>query len=615
VDVSIEDGRKISPSANELSSSGPASTIEVLDGVLFDIRQASTATEGAFVGIGGRLETSISILEKLTAIFDKLLQGLGSEEMLRATEALSRVAERIAALAGTPNESWSILSKINGLTETTTARVARMHKAVRAVALLAVNAKIEAAHISSDSQGFSGFAEEIVRALKTAQENLDNFASDLAGMSDELAKATAGQRELGLRQDQAIRTIPDQLARSITAIGARRGQAEITVSEIQKKTLHVGQRVGSAVMAMQIGDTTRQRIEHTEFALELMRGIFGHCNGIGLTPDFDCGTLSEGDKDALLSMVCTLEAAQLTDTAEELDGQVGQIMDSLTELAVDARDIAALGQQTYASGNYRAGSFLSELSEDVEKAQALLEDLRTAQTASDRVMASVLATTRALVRNISAIQSLEADIRIMGLNTTLRCGRLGVEGRPLTVIAQELRACSNLTATEAEAIMADLDAMVAAASVTTETQPESRLVETADLSVTMNTSVDLLTKIADSLSEALGVLDRESNTVAEALGRTAAEIGANLEIGTVLRRASALLERSHFSEPIRTIESKDQEKIFAAIAGSYTMARERDIHRRVLGESSLPADQSQNGQSPAGSASNVADGALEDIFF
>ena len=82
---------------------------------------------------------------------------------------------------------------------------------------------------------------------------------------------------------------------------------------------------------------------------------------------------------------------------------------------------------------------------------ALLEDLRGAQTEGDSVMSGVLATTKALERNISAIQSLESDIRLMGLNTTLRSGRLGNEGRALTVIAQELRTCSNLTATEADA--------------------------------------------------------------------------------------------------------------------------------------------------------------------
>jgi hypothetical protein len=583
----------------DLPSRDPDSAITVLDRVLREIRAASAATEGAFVGIGGRLETSISTLERLTATFDQLLQALGSDEMRRATEALTGVADRIAALAGAPNDAWSVLDRISGLTETTTSRVARMHKAVKAVGLLAVNAKIEAAHITTDSQGFTNFAGEIERALKTAQENLDAFATDLTGMSRELARATAGQRELGARQDQAIRTIPGQLSNSIDAIAARRRQAEITVADIQNKTQDVGQRVGSAVMAMQIGDTTRQRIEHTEFALDLMCGVLGRHDR---APDFDCGDLLPAGREALLAAVCALQAAQLSDTAQELDTQVGQITDSLRQLAVDARDIAALGQQTYASGGYRAGSFLSELKEDVARAQDLLEDLRSAQSAGEQVMASVLATTKTLVRNISAIQSLEADIRIMGLNTTLRCGRLGTEGRPLTVIAQELRACSNLTATEAEAIMGDLDSMVLAASSAAEQTTKSAVTETADLSDIMRSSVDLLSGIADSLTDALNVLDRESHAVAEVLEQTASEIGANLEIGTILRRAASDLEA--FGAPAEDrLAAGASEKIFSAIARTYTMARERDIHARILG-GGVPAE------APAPAAADV-----DDIFF
>jgi hypothetical protein len=583
----------------DLPSRDPDSAITVLDRVLREIRAASAATEGAFVGIGGRLETSISTLERLTATFDQLLQALGSDEMRRATEALTGVADRIAALAGAPNDAWSVLDRISGLTETTTSRVARMHKAVKAVGLLAVNAKIEAAHITTDSQGFTNFAGEIERALKTAQENLDAFATDLTGMSRELARATAGQRELGARQDQAIRTIPGQLSNSIDAIAARRRQAEITVADIQNKTQDVGQRVGSAVMAMQIGDTTRQRIEHTEFALDLMCGVLGRHDR---APDFDCGDLLPAGREALLAAVCALQAAQLSDTAQELDTQVGQITDSLRQLAVDARDIAALGQQTYASGGYRAGSFLSELKEDVARAQDLLEDLRSAQSAGEQVMASVLATTKTLVRNISAIQSLEADIRIMGLNTTLRCGRLGTEGRPLTVIAQELRACSNLTATEADAIMGDLDSMVLAASSAAEQTTKSAVTETADLSDIMRSSVDLLSGIADSLTDALNVLDRESHAVAEVLEQTASEIGANLEIGTILRRAASDLEA--FGAPAEDrLAAGASEKIFSAIARTYTMARERDIHARILG-GGVPAE------APAPAAADV-----DDIFF
>jgi methyl-accepting chemotaxis protein len=602
MNFSAADGESSAIAGPAAPPASPESTrpLEVTDQVLAEIRQAAAMTEGTFVGIGQGLEASIATIDGLTATFKTLMEELGSSALVQATEDLSQVSARIGALANAPRDNEAVLGRITGLTEAMTGRVGRMRKAVKAVDVLAVNAKIAAAHLGNGGEGFSTFAEEITRAMKVAEENLDGFAEQLALMSERLRAATASQRALAQQRDQAIRTIPDQLARSVAAIAGRRRQAEHTASEIQHKTVQVGQRVGSAVMAMQIGDTSRQRIEHSEFALTLIARLFGCRSSAAI--DFDLGAVPAEEKHRLLGAVSALSLAQLTDTAEELDAQVGEIAASLGELAGDAREIASLGQQTYSSDGAQAGSFLSELEEDVRHARALLEDLRGAQTEGDAVMAGVLETTKALVRNISAIQSLESDIRLMGLNTTLRSSRLGNEGRALTVIAQELRTCSNLTATEAEAVLADLDAMVEAAGASSGIDPERRLAEITELTGILVTSIDRLSKTADSLSAALERLGRESDSVAAALEQTSGELRAKAEIGATLRRASTALAGVQDVSPLED-DIGDPGGILAAIFGKYTMAREREVHARIL-KSELPVET----EVPAA-------GGADDIFF
>ncbi len=572
------------------SHAGADRALDTLERVLGEIGQAARMTEGTFVGIGQRLESSINTIDGLTATFKTLMEELGSDALVQATADLSQVSARIGALAHAPRDSEAVLGKIAGLTEAMTGRVGRMRKAVQAVDVLAVNAKIAAAHLRTGGEGFATFAEEITRAMKVAEENLDGFAEQLDAMAERLKAATANQRALSQQRDQAIRTIPDQLARSVSAIAGRRRQAESTAAAIQQKTVEVGTRVGTAVMAMQIGDTSRQRIEHSEFALTLVARLFGRATRSAV--DFDLAAVPAEEKHRLLDAIGALSLAQLTDTAEELDDQLGEIAASLGQLAGDAHEIAGLGQQTYSSdgaqsGRVAAGSFLSELEEDVRHARGLLEDLGNAQTEGDGVMAGVLETTKALVRNISAIQSLESDIRLMGLNTTLRSSRLGNEGRALTVIAQELRTCSNLTATEAEAVLADLDAMVAAAGTSSGADPERRLAEITDLTNILVTSVDRLSQTANALSAALGALDRDSSSVAESLQQTSSEIRAKAEIGAILKQASAALAGVQSGAPLDE-EMGDPGGILAAIFGKYTMAREREVHARVL-KCELPA--------------------------
>jgi hypothetical protein len=576
-------------------------SLDTLERVLREIGEAARMTEGTFVGIGQRLEASINTIDGLTSTFRTLMEELGSDELVQATADLSQVSTRIGAFAHAPRDSEAVLGRISVLTDAMTGRVGRMRKAVQAVDVLAVNAKIAAAHLKTGGEGFATFAEEITRAMKVAEENLDGFAEQLDLMSERLKAATANQSALSQQRDRAIRTIPDQLARSVSAIAGRRRQAENTAAAIQRKTVEVGTRVGTAVMAMQIGDTSRQRIEHSEFALTLVARLFGRATRSAL--DFDFSAVSAEEKHRILDAITALSLAQLSDTADELDSQVGEIAASLGELAGDAHEIAGLGQQTYSSDGAAAGSFLSELEEDVSHARRLLEDLRNAQTEGDGVMAGVLETTKALVRNISAIQSLESDIRLMGLNTTLRSSRLGNEGRALTVIAQELRTCSNLTATEAEAVLIDLDAMVEAAGTSSGADPERRLAEITDLGDILVRSVDRLSKTADSLSSALETLDRESETVASSLRQTSTEIRAKAEIGATLRRASSALSGVRGDAPIDE-EMGDPGHILATIFGKYTMAREREVHARVL-KCELPAV----AEAPAGG------GADDDIFF
>ena len=72
-------------------------------------------------------------------------------------------------------------------------------------------------------------------------------------------------------------------------------------------------------------------------------------------------------------------------------------------------------------------------------------------------MAAVLDAAGALTQRLANMQSVQEDIRILGLNATLKCGRLGTLGRPLAAVAQELRLCSARFGADAANVLHDLD--------------------------------------------------------------------------------------------------------------------------------------------------------------
>ncbi|MDY0884408.1 hypothetical protein SMD27_16310 [Dongia soli] len=289
----------------------------VLDEALLPPKTASTLIEGTFVDIGGRLEGAMEILDRLGATFTRLQHELESEDLRTATRDMGKVAERISALANTSDDALEVLKGIAGMATAIDGRISQMRKAIKAVDVLAVNAKIAAAHISAAGEEFASFADEIGGALKVAQLNLDNFSQELAQLADIVRSAVTEQGSLRQRQAEAAFTVPRALSQSVDTIAARRQQAATTAASIQRKSAEVGRQIGVAVMALQIGDTTRQRIEHVEYAI-------GICKNFD-KPDLirqhipNLAKLSNSERDLLIAAGCQLQDEQLLDTAKELD--------------------------------------------------------------------------------------------------------------------------------------------------------------------------------------------------------------------------------------------------------------------------------------------------------
>jgi len=581
----------------------------ILDDALRPLQSASTLIEGTFVDIGGRLGSAAEILDRLQATFGQLQLELESEDLLSATETMGQVAQRIAALASSSDGADIPLKKIAQLTTEIGNRIQQMRKAIKAVDVLAVNAKIAAAHISSAGEEFVSFADEIGRALKIAQANLETFGNELSSVGETVRHAATGQGELRQRQLETASSVPRELSRSVETITARRRNAASTALLIQQKTAEVGRQIGLAVMALQIGDSTRQRIEHVEYAISVLKNAE---EGGDRTIAFQPSRMTESQRQKLVDIGCRLQAAQLSDTADELERQVRQILQALSVLAKDAREIAGLGRHAFGADTGAEGTFLSDLESNVAHANDLLEALKTAQGDADTVVQTVLSASKSLVAHMSVVQSLESDIRLMGLNTTLKCGRLGTEGRPLTVIAQELRGCSNVTAAEAEVIMESLEAVTTTATQLTSRQRQEQAAETTEISAIMAGSVVKLASVGQSLGAALAALSRESETVIGLLDETVSRIDVHRQIGDALRESAEDMARA--SGAVREMDGgldAAQEELLASIAQVYTMAREREIHASILHGTAagfdVPSALIESGQS--------AESNLDDFLF
>ncbi|MGQ9370643.1 hypothetical protein [Azospirillum sp. A39] len=568
--------------------------------------------ETAFLEIGERLVSAADTLSALTATFEGLPRRLEEEDVREAIAHLETVSREAAGMAEALGGERALLDRLTTLNVEVAARVVRLRKTVGIINVLAVNARIAATHIRTDGQDFSVFTTEIGRLGRAAAATIDRFATQHETLLGLLRAAGAKHAAFADRHAETLRAIAGRLDAGLMAVAAHRAQAAGAAAEIGERSRRIAQGIGEAVMAMQIGDITRQRLEHVGHAVAVLAGgldpaAAGPAGG-GAAEDWSAA-LPPDRRDLVAAAVCRLQSAQLAAASGEFEHEIARIATALAGLAGDARAIARLGADLYGAGGAADGSFLGCLAAELHQADALIKDCENARQAVDGLAASVTATLAELLRQVQAVQSVEVDMRLVGLNTALRCGRLGQEGRTLNVIAQELRGYANQTVADAQAVAEGLRAVAAAAGGLSVADGERGAGRIARLELAAASSLARLESVGEALAAALALLDREGERVSALLDETTARMTVREDVGRIMREA---LERLHRVAGAADGRASDVERVrrevLALVEGRYTMASERDVHS--LFEAML--DGGPAAPPPAATAEPTD---LDDVFF
>ena len=462
------------------------------------------------------------------------------------------------------------------LTVSIEGRIAQMKASLKDVDCLAVNSKIAAASIRGAGDDFISFANEIGRTLEVTKRTLDRSVAELRIVRDHVMAAHTGQLSFETSQQEAARSITERLSATVTSITRRNQRAARASLDVRQGSARVRQRICDAIVALQIGDITRQRLEHADDALGLVAGLSGQA-----------GTALDADEARIFAAAAyKLQSAQLTDAARNFNSDSRQITGSLSSLAAEARALRNAGDQAYGTAERGGGAFLLELEGQIGEALALFDRFETARAEVATVTATVSQASDSLCGHLRIVQSLEGDIRIMGLNTTFRCARIGREGLALSIIAQELRGYANGFAKEADALMGEVETVAAISRSLIDDTAADQASRLSDGIGAMRESLDTIRRTGHSLDLAMADLERDSHRVEALLMAAVAKLEDERSIGQVLRDAAeylAPLGARDLTGLPATVEQR-----LERIAHGYTMANERTVFDRVLGRSAAP---------------------------
>ena len=543
----------------------PANTLAEATAAIEDV---SSRIEDVFARVGRDLGRGHLIFQELNQGLAALSGELSGAEIEGAATALQEIAARLSELARALPAESALLETIGTSTAEASSLLKPLFKHIQMITIIARSARIEAASLDGDREGFLAFTQEAYDLGKAVQGSIEGCARDQQRLSEAVATASGRQREFESRYRAQLMSESAELGAAYTGLREQRGKSSHLAERASSSTRKIADAVGSAIISLQAGDSTRQRLEHV-------------CHGLGLAPAAAPSLVPEPvPGDGVMRAICRLQAAQLRDAQREFGGDIGQIVGALTAILRDAGSVAGHGRTLF-GGEEDGSSFLTRIKQALAHASNLIATCESAGRSVDEALAILEDTLAKFRQAIAGLAEATVDITLIGMNAGLKASHLGSRGSAFVVIANELKATADQVSAGAARLRPVLDGIERSANELKELRVQGDPTQLAKLEPQILLALreveagnERLDKQMSRLVNEGAEFERLMNS-AQGLMTTLGESSAALPaVATRLETAAAGAQRLQ-------VEVQDQ-AILDDLFARYTMERERDVHRDFL---------------------------------
>ncbi len=516
-------------------------------GLVESLEHARSRLEDRFLEGGAVLAAALESVSDMISSLDQITAALGQDTVDATVADLAATTRQLVLLPELHTERQRGMRNLWSLGGTLKTHVDEMLETLRYLRTFAVTVKITGAGAAE----FAGFADEMLDKIQSGRDQVDDFDARLGALMEQLREACSFGDDLQRQYDGVVPGVTRNLDKDAARMSAYHADVRRVAHELAELVRQVQGKVARVLSALQIGDMTRQRIEHVQFGLDLLAQA-GPAAGEGMT--------------------LRLLAAQMEDLLDEFKEGCSTVTSSLAGLAGDTKEVIALGRQ--ARGTSDGGNFLKALETSVTAARTLVGRVESAGQRTDEVSGSAASIAHELSQAVDSIRSIRSEIQYMTINTSLRCSRMGDAGKPMNVVASELRVFAEQMEVVSARILERLDAIGAAAQEQVGKQGLSGL----SLGEALDNALAKIRAAGSRMESDLKNLSAKGDHVAREVGRGVSRLDFTRELGEVLEHCTlALADRAVAAQDDAENEGSSAlaEKIFA----KYTMARERQIHR------------------------------------
>lgn len=525
------------------------------------LEECRAEIETRFLGGGDVLGQTVQSVSEMVSFLEDVMKAMDQSRVDMTMSALADTAQSLLALPDAHARRGKHLGELAAITGQMTEQVDDMLTIIRFLRSFATTVKVTGA----GAEGFDAFASEMLDEITEARRQASGFHTTLESLCGSIRSASKANVEV----DGAYRQVVPGLAANLTTDAGRfrdyHADVRNVAGELSALVRSIQSKMARALSALQVGDITRQRVEHLQTGLALLRR------------DREAG-MELGTAEAAVYL--RLIALQAEDLLAEFQEGCETVTTNLAGLVADTRELLALGRKARGGASTGGDSFMEALEASVSKARTLVSQVEDTAARLGAVCNATAATARDLALSIDDIQAIENKIQHMAINTSLRCSRMGEAGKPINVVATELRIIAGQMETVSGYLLTTLHAL------------EEKSVALADPAAGGTGLGEQLDEALASIREAggkiagdLNRLSERGDVIARKVSKDVSTLDFTRGIGDILEECTASLDEcaTELGEPEEIDEpSEDLLRLADTLYAAYTMAREREVHKQVF---------------------------------
>ncbi|WP_156790749.1 hypothetical protein [Rhodobacter ferrooxidans] len=497
-------------------------------------------------------------------------------------------AKRLTHLAGQAADKTMILvnhvSELAARSRSLDTGMRDLHWVVRTMSVVALNARVNAAALGGGNAALNTFTEAATGLVSEAGTVIAEISRMMGSMRLRMAAVEAVSAELQhILGAQRLRSIGN-LCGDLDQFGTALAQSNTEGSALMQHVRSEQGAVATAAMALQIGDATRQRLEHVAHFLQ--------------------AAATDLDRDmAPGAQILTLAAAQIRNTKTQHLASISVARDALHRAH---HETAIIGRSAMSGGGGERERLAVSLQYNLGVLQNAMRQCRSTQEHFLNLSGGLSSGLASLLNLLSEVNDIQDRMDRIGMNAVIACSQLGLKGAALKEISVQLRDLAGHAARLFGEMKVGLHKMGQIADLTRD-----------DLSGGFGEELLELATVGQTLCDDLAGIEAKVDAFEMAVhlqqGHAASEVTEGIKALAAHSNAFASLELTalaldRWASQRNTHHLSRSEALLATAWRTYTMQQERDLHARFFG---APEAESV----PVAEAAPKAAQELSDIFF